>query len=105
MLQFVREWKMEFLLRCLHEAQDPTLYQFVADQLEEHELCFRQTLSPVAYHSLGYLLPLVYSRDDQRTMMLSKGLQKGWDDCQKPKGGLAINLHHSFALHTQNSVV
>ncbi len=74
---------MEFLLRCLHEAQDPALYQFVADQLEEHELRFRRTLSPVACHSLGYLLPLVspttvslYSHDEQCAVMLAKDFRK-----------------------------
>ncbi len=110
-MQLTHEWKVEFLFQCLHEAQDPALYQFVADQLEEHDLRFRQKLSPVACHSLGYLLPLVSPTtvslqfcDGQCTVMLSKGLQKGWDDCQKPRGGLAINLYYSFALHMQDSV-
>ncbi len=110
MLQFT-EWKVELLLRCLHEAQDPALCQFVADQLQEREFDLWRKLSPVACHSLGYLLPLVSPatvslepHDEQCTVMLSKGLQKGWDDCQKPRSGLSINLHHTVALHTQDSV-
>ncbi len=107
-MQSALDLRVDLLLRCLHEAQDPALYQFVADQMQEHEFLFSLSMSPIAYHSLGRLLPLVSPTtatlqycDVHSTILLSKGLQKGWDECHKPKGGLAINLNRVLSPHLQ----
>lgn len=102
------ELQMDLLLQCLHEAQDMDLYQFVADHLQQHEIVFVTKLSPVACHSLGYLLPLVspttvilYNLDEQGTILLSKGLQKGWIDHQKQ---LTVKLIRIDALCSHDGI-
>ncbi len=105
------EWEMTLLLECLHEVQDPSLYRLVGDELQQHQLCFDSKLSPIACHSLGYLLPLLSPAnitlgllDEQCTILLVKGLQKGWSDHHKPRGGLVINIERIFALCTHGGV-
>ncbi len=78
------EFQVNLLLQCLHEAQDHALYQLVANQLQQCKLFFKIRPSPVACHSLGYLLPLLSPTtvtldhlDEQCLVLLSKGLQKG----------------------------
>ncbi len=100
-------------MESLHEVQDPSLYRFVGDELqhEQQQLNFYGKLSPIACHSLGYLLPLLSPAkvtlgvlDEQCTILLVKGLQKGWSDHHKPKGGLVINIERISALCTQGGV-
>ncbi len=89
---------MELLLECLHEVQDPTLYQMVAEEWGGERLyLFRP--SPVACLSAGYLLPrLPYPHieleylDDQHIVLFTKGLSNGCVDHQQPRSGIRITL-------------
>ncbi len=88
---------MELLLECLHEVQDPMLYQMVAEEWGGGDLSLYFP-SPVACLSAGYLLPrLPYPHielgglDDQRVALFTKGLSNGCVDHQ-PRSGLSITL-------------
>ncbi len=89
---------MELLLECLHEVQDPMLYQMVTKEWGDGYLSLRFP-SPVACLSVGYLLPqLLYPHvqldvlDDQRVVLFTKGLSNGCVDRKQPRSGLSITL-------------
>ncbi len=100
---------MELLLERLHEVQDPTLYQMVAEEWggERLHLVFP---SPVACLSAGYLLPrLPYphiqlrSLDDQRIVLFTKGLNNSCVDHQQPRSGISITLSF-LSLHSHDDL-
>ncbi len=89
---------MELLLECLHEVQDPTLYQMVAEEWGGKHLSLIYP-TPVACLSAGYLLPrLPYphielgSLDDQRIVLFTEGLSNSCVDHQQPRSGIRIAL-------------
>ncbi len=90
---------MVLLLECLHEGQDPTVYQMVAEEWGDERLCFLFLPSPDACQSAGYLLPrlsyphIKLSRlNDQHIVLFMKGLSNGCVDLQQPRSGLSITL-------------
>ncbi len=85
-------------MECLHEVQDPTLYQMVAEEWGHRSLILSNP-SPVSCLSAGYLLPrLSYphiqmaTRDGQHIVLFTKGLSNGCIDHQQPRNGFSIDL-------------
>ncbi len=100
---------MELLLECLHEVQDPTLYQMVAEEWGGERLSLIHP-SPVACLSTGYLLPrLPYPHielvgpDDQRIVLFTKGLSNGCVDHQQPRSGISVTLR-LLSLHSHDGL-
>ncbi len=98
---------MELLLECLHEVQDPTLYQMVAEEWGGERLSLSFP-SPVVCLSAGYLLPrLPYPHielgylDDQHIVLFTKGLSNSCVDHQQPRSGIRITLSH---LHSHDGL-
>ncbi len=94
-------------MECLHEVQDPTLYQMVAEEWGGERLSLGFP-SPVACLSAGYLLPrLPYPHIelgyliDQRIVLFTKGLSNGCVDHQQPRSGIRITLRH-LSLHSRD---
>ncbi len=95
---------MELLLECLHEVQDPTLYQKVAEEWGGDHLSLTFP-SPIACLSAGYLLPRLphphielWYLDDQRISLFTKGLGNSSVDHQLSRSGLSIDLRNLTLL-------
>ncbi len=101
---------MELLLECLHEVQDPMLYQLVAEEWGGERLSLFHP-NPVACLSAGYLLPrlpyphielqIVY---DQHIMLFTKGLSNSCVDHQQPRSGFSITLSPVYSYDAPQGI-
>ena len=91
---------MVSLLHCLYEAQDPTLYEFVAKQLQ-HGLNLRDiTLTPSDCLCIGYFFAHVCKLDAGEFKVNLKSCHIGDQGCKYLVSGLHKCLHTRRAVTT-----
>ena len=98
-----------WLLNCLYEVHDMTLYYLVASELRDAPLDFTHTLNPTACLSLGYFLPWlchIYSGvskctlwriDDRGVELVMNGMRKALSDMQTGGQNTSGRLHLGFS--------